>query len=211
MNERLSRSEQSRINGSRSQGPKTAEGKLRSSMNHFIHGRRSQYFTVLTEEDHAAFRALRADLVRDLRPSTATERRLVHELTSVEWRLQRLAMMETALLDHECRAERIAFATEEPHLDPGVVVSTATHHLIEHSKLPAYLGTHTAQLIYQREAILRHLRTLRHTTPIPAHPTSAIPSTPPNPTGRAPRQPHPKPAAPAAPVATRPGDPPADQ
>lgn len=209
MNEKLSRSEQSRINGARSKGPKTREGKLRSSMNHFIHGRRSQYFTVLKEEDQSAFLALRTDLVRALRPANPLERRLVNELASIEWRLQRLAMMETAVLDHECRFQRVAVQPEEPDPDPGVIVSLAAHNLVEHSRLPAYLGNHAAQLIYQREAAFRYLRYLRDTTPPFANTTQTIHSTPLNAKKRAPNKPHsnPRQEAPAEPLPSVPEEP----
>jgi hypothetical protein len=52
------RAEASRINGARSRGPKTPEGKARSSQNALKHGFRVQKHVVLPGEDAAAFQPL---------------------------------------------------------------------------------------------------------------------------------------------------------
>ena len=194
----LTRAEQSRINGARSKGPVTPEGKLRSATKHFVHGRHSQYFTLLKEEDAKAFRDLRHDLEQVLAPRNPFERRLVRELASIEWRLQRLAMMETAILDHECRAQRLALERDLERPDPGVIVSTAAHHLLESSPLPAFLATRSSQLTYQRDATLRHLSALRRTSPHSLGQPQSLDSRPLRPEIRTPVEPSLNPSVPVS-------------
>ena len=57
-------------------------------------------------------------------------------------------------------ASRSLFSTAS-HADPGLIVSLAANHLIEHSKLPAYLAYHSAQLVREREATLRLLKSIQ--------------------------------------------------
>jgi hypothetical protein len=67
------RAEASRRNGAKSQGPKTPEGKARSSQNALKHGLRAQKHVVLHDEDAAAFQALEAALVEELAPEGALQ------------------------------------------------------------------------------------------------------------------------------------------
>jgi hypothetical protein len=68
------RAEASRRNGAKSRGPKTTEGKARSSQNALKHGFRAQKHVVLDDEDAAEFAALEAALVEELAPDGAPRR-----------------------------------------------------------------------------------------------------------------------------------------
>jgi hypothetical protein len=59
------RAEASRRNGARSRGPRTPEGKARSSQNALKHGIRAQKFLVLPDEDAAESRRSRRRLVEE--------------------------------------------------------------------------------------------------------------------------------------------------
>lgn len=85
----ISRSEQSRINGAKSRGPKTAEGKARSSLNAVKHGRYATNAVVLSNEDPNAFENLVARYVQRIQPADSIEYNLVRELASFDWRLAR--------------------------------------------------------------------------------------------------------------------------
>jgi hypothetical protein len=68
------RAETSRLNGAKSRGPKTPEGKARSAQNALKHGMRAQKYLVLPDEDAAEFAELQAALVEELAPVGAFRR-----------------------------------------------------------------------------------------------------------------------------------------
>ena len=85
-----------RANAQRSTGPRTVEGKARSSMNAVKHGLRSRQ-PLLADEDPAEFHELRDRLVEALAPDGVHEELLVDDAVALVWRLQRLHRVEVAL------------------------------------------------------------------------------------------------------------------
>ena len=101
----MTRSEASRINGAKSAGPKTPEGKLRSSQNAFRHGLTAK--TMATSgEDGAEFEALLNDYLDHYQPEGPVETALVRELASIQWRQIRLAGYETGMLQKRMDKDR---------------------------------------------------------------------------------------------------------
>ena len=96
-----SRSEQSRINGAKSKGPTTPEGKSKSSKNALSHGLTANIHTVLHFESSAAYTENLDAWVDNLRPVDKVELRVVNSIANLQWRLERLALMETSLLNVE--------------------------------------------------------------------------------------------------------------
>ena len=93
----MTRSEASRINGTKSAGPKTPEGKLRSSQNAFRHGLTAK--TMATSgEDGGEFELLLNDYLSHYQPEGPVESALVRELAGIQWRQIRLAGYETGML-----------------------------------------------------------------------------------------------------------------
>src|SRR3954463_13134674 len=88
----------SRANGARSRGPKTAEGKRRSSANAVRHGLLSRTI-VMHNESQENFAALLDQHLRKLAPADAVEYGVVEEMAAATWRLRRLWAVETRLLD----------------------------------------------------------------------------------------------------------------
>jgi hypothetical protein len=78
-------------------GPKTAEGKARSSQNALRHGLASSRL-IIPGEKAEAFDALLADLMADHRPSTVTETLLVRQLAQHYWLLQRALRLQAQAL-----------------------------------------------------------------------------------------------------------------
>jgi hypothetical protein len=78
-----------RENAQLSTGPKTEEGKARSSQNARVHGLFSKWM-FLEGEDPAEFDALLAGLREDLKPQGYVEETLVHDIARARWRLLRL-------------------------------------------------------------------------------------------------------------------------
>lgn len=89
--------EANRKNATRSTGPRTAEGKQRSSFNALSHGMTAKAPTLPTE-DPAEFEEFRRCLTVDLAPSGALEERLVDEIASLTWRLRRAGNIEHGVL-----------------------------------------------------------------------------------------------------------------
>ncbi|HYZ87185.1 MAG TPA: hypothetical protein VE621_22400 [Bryobacteraceae bacterium] len=87
-----------RENAKKSTGPRTAEGKRRSSTNALRHGLYSN--RVVLDHEHAEhFEKLRADLLRDWAPANAQESLLVEQIAQAAWRLQRFMRIETGTFD----------------------------------------------------------------------------------------------------------------
>ena len=99
MAHKLSHSEQSRINGAKSKGPTSAQGKAKSSSNSLKHGFAAVINVVLRVEDKAAFEHHKTGLAACYKPTDYAEETFVDQLTAISWRQARLISLETAILD----------------------------------------------------------------------------------------------------------------
>jgi hypothetical protein len=81
----------SRANGARSRGPKTAEGKARSSRNAMKHGLCAKKHLLLHDEDRAELVTLEDALLDDLAPRGALQEILASRIASAAWRMARAA------------------------------------------------------------------------------------------------------------------------
>src|SRR5919202_6678301 len=91
-------SEASRLNGARSSGPTTPEGKARSALNGTRHGLRGSTFSLLPDEDPAAWAAVLAGYLARFRPADEAELACVERLAACDWREGRLLRLETETL-----------------------------------------------------------------------------------------------------------------
>jgi hypothetical protein len=85
-------------NAQLSTGPRTEEGKARSSQNSLKHGVFAKTI-VLPGESQEEFDALLAGLRKDHKPEGETESNLVRGLAEIQWRLNRLRRYEAAATD----------------------------------------------------------------------------------------------------------------
>lgn len=85
--------EANRRNAQRSTGPKTAEGKARSTRNNLRHGLTGQV-TVLPTEDREAHDTFCNRLIAGFNPETPIEEQLAHSISEDAWRLNRIAAIE---------------------------------------------------------------------------------------------------------------------
>ncbi len=88
--------EASRINGAKSRGPKTPEGKAITRFNGLTHTLCASQ-AVLPGEDPAQFQAHRDALFDDWQPMSYTRAMLVERLAIASWRLRRAVTSESAL------------------------------------------------------------------------------------------------------------------
>jgi len=111
---KLPRSEQSRINGAKSKGPSSAEGKARSSANSMKHGFAATINNVIVVEDKEAFDRHVAGYRAALTPQNYLEETLIDQLASINWRQTRLVGRETALLDAQLSFQKDVFLETQP-------------------------------------------------------------------------------------------------
>lgn len=93
-----------RANAQKSTGPKTAEGKRRSSQNARRHGLFGQT-ALLDSESPDDFVALRDAYLAEFDPQGPAETHLVMEMANAQWRLRRVRGIEADLIDHIIGAE----------------------------------------------------------------------------------------------------------
>ena len=100
------RAEANRLNAQKSTGPRTAEGKARSSMNAVKHGLAAQT-ALLPGEDPAELEALAQSLAAEFRPLGALGAILLQRVVSIAWKLRRVSSAEEAVArDMDVKAMR---------------------------------------------------------------------------------------------------------
>src|SRR5690349_16547280 len=162
----LNKAESARINGAKSRGPVTPEGKHRSSLNSQRHGLLAKV-SCLTNENQGLFKELLQDYLTRLQPTDMVELRLVEQVASAAFRLERMVSMETALFDREMDAQTKQREKEFPKIDPASVFALAFKSLADNSKtLPLYLR-YEVMLTRQYDRAMRQLIALRTRFPMP--------------------------------------------
>ena len=118
-----------RKNAQHSTGPRTPEGKARSSQNARKHGLFARD-TVLPDENPEEFIQLIADLEQELEAGSEFECRLVRHIADAEWRMRRLVRLETGALMHQLEKERLYAQRVQARL--GEVNQQAGHGAQQH-------------------------------------------------------------------------------
>ena len=109
-----------RKNAGRSTGPRTEEGKRRSSLNALRHGLTGQT-VVLPEDDLAAYQKHCAQFHAELKPQGLLETKAVQTIADTYWRLDRIRAMENNLFSlgfHELSGE---LSSDDPAIHCALV------------------------------------------------------------------------------------------
>jgi hypothetical protein len=138
-------SETARINGAKSQGPVTPEGRARSSQNALRHGL-SSVQVVIPGEDPAEFEELRKSYLDLFQPSSRPERELADTMAAARWRLRRINRIETELLTRDLLDLDLAAAFDQ---------------MANESKTPALLIRYERHLTRTYEGARKELQTLQ--------------------------------------------------
>jgi hypothetical protein len=146
--------ETSRINGSKSQGPITAEGKAISAQNSLKHGATASR-VVLKHESQAEFDELKDSFIHRFKPADILEHELVHEMSAARWRMRRIEAMESALFD-----KAIEDQLANPDNDPARAQMLAYIEVAE-SKSYRGLQRHQAQLRRSYEKAWKELELIQ--------------------------------------------------
>ena len=85
-----------RANAQHSTGPRTDEGKARSSQNRLTHGFASAHL-IVSDDERELFDALHEGLRTELRPTGCLEQTLFAQLLHAAWNLHRIKKMEADL------------------------------------------------------------------------------------------------------------------
>ena len=168
-----------RQNARKSTGPRTDEGKARSSKNAITHGVFCQG-VVIVKEDEPLFKALRKEFIRDLKPQRHIELQMVDKIVECTWKQRRLRITESAEYELELREHlREAGQTWEEEMarndQPDYCAPVAMSRMIEREEgnLEHYtrLDQRLQNMIHR---CLKELRTLRES----AAETAALPDSP---------------------------------
>jgi hypothetical protein len=150
----------SRANGAKSKGPITAEGREKSSRNSLDHGFTSKKTVVLKCENEDDFQEMLGHYAATYQPGSPVEESLVNEMVACRWRMQRLRMIETALIDSEL--DRPMPESEVP-ADPGYQIAVAFRRLVDGSRAISLASRYESRLHRIHERSHRTLRELQQT------------------------------------------------
>jgi len=161
----------SRLNGARSSGPSTEEGKEKSARNAIRHGMLSQS-VVLLGESTERFQALLQAFTAEFSPETEAETALVENMSVARWRQMRVWGIEKSSFDRE-------MLQQDPALGPpSVRAAIVFKNLSDGSR--ALDNIHRYETSYERQ-FNRALRELRRLQEKPATiGTECVPYFPPN-------------------------------
>jgi hypothetical protein len=154
-------SETARANGAKSRGPKTPEGREKSSRNAVKHGFTSNSIMVLDSESPDRFHEILNDFYATYQPAGAVEKDLVEEMVAARWRIRRMWSVETGLLNGEIHNQETKI--ESP--DSGVHLAAAFRTLADESHSLALNFRYASRLHRIYDSALKNLRELQQNRP----------------------------------------------
>jgi len=179
----------SRANGAKSHGPKTAEGKEKSSQNSLNHGFTAKKTILLQCENQEQFQKMQADYTVTYQPGSPVQEYLVSEMVACRWRMQRLRLIETALIDSEMDRELPDVETPE---DPGYQLAFAFRRLVDESRAISLASRYESRLHRIHERTHRTLRELQQSRTGNPSVSAGSPEPTPAPTAPVPEQAQPE-------------------
>jgi len=148
-----------RLNGAKSKGPITPEGKRNSSRNAVRHGLLAQS-VIFDSESKEAFGEFLEDMFDVYEPDDVVERNLVETMAVCRWKQERMWTIETATLALEERRQLEA----DPDLlntDPQTRTALAFTHLADNSRSLELLGRYQVRNDREYERAFARFRTRR--------------------------------------------------
>ena len=141
-------------NAQHSTGPRTDEGKQRTSQNALKHGFRAKD-PLIPGEDPDHYYRHSAELESELQPAGPLEENLVDQLVDITWRLKRFARIEAAVVNelYDSAAEQ----AENQHKDGDQLLGKS----LAHSNALNRLSRYEAQLARRYQNTMKELRELR--------------------------------------------------
>ncbi|HXP88472.1 MAG TPA: hypothetical protein VN841_27330 [Bryobacteraceae bacterium] len=189
----------SRINGAKSKGPVSVDGRARSSRNALRHGL-SSAVVVLPHEDRAQFEQLRESYMESFQPADQPQHDLVETMAAARWRLNRLQEIEANLFEKEMVLRASEMAKELKEMTEGEKLAWVFDRMANHSKSLAMQIRYEGQLNRTYERAFKQLQQLQkpvaqasagESAEIQNEPEPTAPTAPPDP------QPLPNPVPPS--------------
>lgn len=168
----------SKINGAKSNGPVTEEGKAKSSRNSHRHNLTGANLVLLSNEDPVEFRAHANSYLDRFAPIDLVEHNLVKQLIAASWRLARIGSWECSLFEIQMDRQRDELATEFSYLDAHARQTLAFLGLADKTNALTLLQRYqsAARRSYTSAfRILKELQGDRFNRPPAATPTQSIP------------------------------------
>jgi hypothetical protein len=160
------KSETARINGAKSHGPHTTEGKAKSSTNSRTHGLAAKYAR-LPNESAEEFQLLFDDYVDQFHPQTAVETELVEMMVIARCRLRRLLAIETHLFEVEISRRDKQIDREFANLGEDPRLAWVFQKLADNGQSIALLIRYEGSINRSYEKALKQLLLLQSHRPAP--------------------------------------------
>ncbi len=151
---KLSRSEQARINGAKSKGPKTEEGKAKCAHANITHGAYAARISTLPFEDQEIYAAIWQAAVDQLNPRNTLELNLVSQYVDWTWRADRF--LNAANDEAINRSAGFRLNCQEPMSWNQAFIRTVTE-----TNYVQSLEKQAARCTYNAARVLKQLKDLR--------------------------------------------------
>ena len=143
-----------RANAQKSTGPRTEEGKRRSSINACRHGLTGRV-VVLPEEDLEAYKAFSKELFDSLAPETPVERQYAQTFVDTQWRLNRVRSIEDGMFGLGLMEHTANIPADHPQIHSAL---TASNVFRQNSQAFVNLSIYEQRLQRQLKESLRQLQ-----------------------------------------------------
>ena len=155
--------EAARLNGAKSRGPVSIEGRSISSLNATTHGLNARRI-LLKNESVDEFNELLQSNYAHFLPQTPPEMRIIEEYSVAEWRVRRAWALITALVDNN--TDKMAADVDSEYASIDEVTRTALAHdfSLPNTHSIRELETHVARYSRQCDRALRRLKDMRSLT-----------------------------------------------
>jgi hypothetical protein len=171
------KSDTARTNGAKSRGPKSAETRAISSQNSLRHGFTACNTTLLKCENPDEFEDSIAHHFSTYHPADDEQEALVNEMISARWRIRRLRVVETALLDIEMMRNQAEMEKKYAQPDGAIRLTEAMRALMEEEHLLTLVSRYESRLFRMHDCAYRTLRQLqkvRHPGPQGIEPAAPV-------------------------------------
>ncbi len=157
---KLSKAETARLNGAKSKGPVTPEGKAKSSQNAITHGFYSDLMVLDTEEE-GAYCDFSDLLLTHYKPRNVVEEDLVRDMIDARWRLNRVKGMEKSAINLQMAIQHEEVKVKFKKMDTPTQTTLAAVELVDTSQLLTFLQrmeTKFTRLVHRTIELLAKLQ-----------------------------------------------------
>jgi hypothetical protein len=163
------KSDTARTNGAKSRGPKSPETRAISAQNALKHGFTSRHTTLLECENPEEFAQTQAEHIATYRPGNDAQQDLIDEMVSARWRIRRIRVAESVLIDLEMRRNHLEVEKQFPDPEPVVYVAEAIRTLFDDSCSISLISRYESRLFRMHDRAYRTLRELQKAGPVQPH------------------------------------------